>query len=214
MIDLEGELLYANNRCPAGEIWLNDSDVIILPKGKILRHADFVNLVFTRNIYGVLPLSAAYSFGPRVHPMAVLQQNTAHLSSSFLSPPLLSPRLFGFLPCTFRPLRSSWCSMPKTTKKAAAPKNPPRKCVKQCAAPDKPAPQKRTLKTWPASHAHRDRPARRGSPAGRKLHRRDYARGICPAGAETGSSALTDYGMASGGCVLRRGCQFFDPVCR
>ena len=64
MIDLEGALLYANNRCPAGEIWLNDSDVIILPKGKILRHADFVNLVFTRNIYGVLPLSAAYSFGP------------------------------------------------------------------------------------------------------------------------------------------------------
>jgi polysaccharide export outer membrane protein len=64
MVDLQGALLFANDCRPCGEIWLNDSDVIILPKSKILRHADFVNLVFTRNIYGVLPITGAYSFGP------------------------------------------------------------------------------------------------------------------------------------------------------
>lgn len=63
MLDLQRALLYANNPCPAGEIWLNDSDVIILPKGKILLTDDFINLVFTRGIYGVLPFSTSYTFG-------------------------------------------------------------------------------------------------------------------------------------------------------
>jgi len=54
MVDLQG-VLFAKQPCPAGEIWLSDSDVVIVPKGAILIADDFINLVFTRCIYGVLP---------------------------------------------------------------------------------------------------------------------------------------------------------------
>ncbi len=64
MVNLEGAMVYANQPCPAGEIWLNDSDVVIVPKSKILLADDFINLVFTRGIYGVIPVSGSYSFGP------------------------------------------------------------------------------------------------------------------------------------------------------
>ncbi|MGD0656082.1 MAG: polysaccharide biosynthesis/export family protein, partial [Thermoguttaceae bacterium] len=57
MIDLEGAL-FGRQPCPKGEIWIDDSDVIIVPKGPILQADDFINLVFTRGIYGVFPLTA------------------------------------------------------------------------------------------------------------------------------------------------------------
>jgi polysaccharide export outer membrane protein len=62
MVSLDGALRYANQPCPGGEIWLNDSDVIILPKSKILLTDDFINLVFTRGIYGVLPFTSTVSW--------------------------------------------------------------------------------------------------------------------------------------------------------
>jgi polysaccharide export outer membrane protein len=62
MVDLNGALRFANQPCPAGEIWLNDSDVIILPKSKILLTDDFINLVFTRGIYGVVPFATNISW--------------------------------------------------------------------------------------------------------------------------------------------------------
>ena len=61
MIDLDGAL-HGKTPCPPGEIWLSDSDVIIVPKSPILVADDFINLVFTRGIYGVLPLSASLNF--------------------------------------------------------------------------------------------------------------------------------------------------------
>lgn len=61
MINLEGAL-FANQPCPRGEIWIDDSDVIIVPKSKILIADDFINLVFTRGIYGVFPLNATINF--------------------------------------------------------------------------------------------------------------------------------------------------------
>lgn len=61
MVDLQGAL-YGKTACPAGEIWLNDSDVIIVPKGAILAADDFIDLVFTRGIYGVFPLQATINF--------------------------------------------------------------------------------------------------------------------------------------------------------
>ena len=54
MINLQAAL-FGHQPCPQGEIWIDDSDVIIVPKGPILVADDFINLVFTRGIYGVFP---------------------------------------------------------------------------------------------------------------------------------------------------------------
>ena len=60
-IDLQGALL-GHQPCPKGEIWIDDSDVIIVPKSAILVADDFINLVFTRGIYGVFPVIANLNF--------------------------------------------------------------------------------------------------------------------------------------------------------
>jgi polysaccharide biosynthesis/export protein len=61
MINLEGAL-FGNQPCPRGEIWIDDSDVIIIPKSKILVADDFINLTFTRGIYGVFPMVNSIQF--------------------------------------------------------------------------------------------------------------------------------------------------------
>jgi len=61
MVNLQ-PALYARQPYPPGEIWLSDSDVVIVPKGKILVADEFIELVFTRGIYGVFPLSSSISF--------------------------------------------------------------------------------------------------------------------------------------------------------
>ena len=58
MIDLRATL-HGKQPCPAGEIWLSDSDVVIVPKNPILVADDFIDLVFTRGIYGVFPMNAS-----------------------------------------------------------------------------------------------------------------------------------------------------------
>ncbi|MGA2255768.1 MAG: polysaccharide biosynthesis/export family protein [Thermoguttaceae bacterium] len=61
MVDLQGAL-RGRRPCPKGEIWLSDSDVIIVPKGRILEADDFINLVFTRGLYGVFPMYSSITF--------------------------------------------------------------------------------------------------------------------------------------------------------
>jgi len=61
MIDLQGAM-FGNQPCPKGEIWIDDSDVVIVPKGKILVTDDFINLVFTRGLYGVFPMTNSIQF--------------------------------------------------------------------------------------------------------------------------------------------------------
>lgn len=61
MLDLRGAL-YGKMPCPADEIWVNDADLIIIPKSPILVADDFINLVFTRGIYGVAPYSVSTAF--------------------------------------------------------------------------------------------------------------------------------------------------------
>jgi polysaccharide export outer membrane protein len=61
MVDVH-KALFGDDPCPWGEIWLSDSDVIIVPKSPILAADDFIDLVFTRGIYGVFPLSSQISF--------------------------------------------------------------------------------------------------------------------------------------------------------
>jgi len=60
-LDLQ-KTLWGNHACPADEIWVNDSDVVLVPKSQILLADDFINLVFTRGLYGIMPFSTSYAF--------------------------------------------------------------------------------------------------------------------------------------------------------
>ena len=56
-------VVQANLRYPASvEAALRDSDVVLIPKSPILCADDVINLVFTRGIYGVFPMSATLNF--------------------------------------------------------------------------------------------------------------------------------------------------------
>jgi len=57
-VDIRGAL-YGKRPCPSGEIWLRDSDVVVVPKSPILVADDFIELVFTRGIYGVVPFNVS-----------------------------------------------------------------------------------------------------------------------------------------------------------
>ncbi|MCA9246947.1 MAG: polysaccharide biosynthesis/export family protein [Planctomycetales bacterium] len=54
MLDLQGAL-YGKRPCPADEIWLSDSDLIVVPKTPIQIADEFIEQVFTRGVYGVVP---------------------------------------------------------------------------------------------------------------------------------------------------------------
>ena len=54
--------LRGKDLCPTDEIWLSDSDVILIAKGPILECDNFINMVFTRGIYGVVPFMSNLSF--------------------------------------------------------------------------------------------------------------------------------------------------------
>lgn len=60
-LDLRGALL-GKRPCPADEIWIRDSDLVVVPKSSILLADDFIELVFTRGIYGVVPFSTNISY--------------------------------------------------------------------------------------------------------------------------------------------------------
>jgi polysaccharide export outer membrane protein len=54
MLDLRGAL-YARRPVPADDIWLNDSDIVLVPKSPIQQVDDFIDQVFTRGIYSAIP---------------------------------------------------------------------------------------------------------------------------------------------------------------
>jgi polysaccharide biosynthesis/export protein len=49
--------LFGHSPCPADEIWLRDSDVVVVPKRAILVVDDAISLIFTRGLYGVVPFN-------------------------------------------------------------------------------------------------------------------------------------------------------------
>jgi polysaccharide export outer membrane protein len=53
-LDLQGAL-YGKRPAPSDELWLRDADIIVVPKSPILWADEFIELVFTRGIYGVMP---------------------------------------------------------------------------------------------------------------------------------------------------------------
>jgi polysaccharide export outer membrane protein len=61
-LDLRGSL-YGHRPCPADEIWLNDSDIVLVPKTGILVAQNVIDLVFKQGVFKVVPfrLTAAYS---------------------------------------------------------------------------------------------------------------------------------------------------------
>lgn len=61
MLDLRGAL-YGKRPAPTDEIWLNDSDILIVPKSPILVLDDWISLVFTRGIYGVVPINFGVNY--------------------------------------------------------------------------------------------------------------------------------------------------------
>lgn len=53
-LDLSGVAL-GKVPVPADDIWIRPNDIIIVPKSPILRLSEFIDLVFTRTIYAVMP---------------------------------------------------------------------------------------------------------------------------------------------------------------
>lgn len=53
-LDLKGAL-YGKRPAPSDEIWIRDADIVIVPKSPILWADEFIELVFTKGIYGVVP---------------------------------------------------------------------------------------------------------------------------------------------------------------
>jgi polysaccharide biosynthesis/export protein len=62
VVHMQSTMMFNHQPCPAGEIWLDDGDIVMVPKTPILIVDDFINLYFTRGIYAVLPFSTFYSF--------------------------------------------------------------------------------------------------------------------------------------------------------
>ncbi|HWB11517.1 MAG TPA: polysaccharide biosynthesis/export family protein [Pirellulales bacterium] len=60
-LDLRGPL-YGKRPCPADEIWLNDSDIVLVPKSGILVADNIISLLFTQGLYGIAPFSTATTF--------------------------------------------------------------------------------------------------------------------------------------------------------
>ncbi len=61
MLDLQGAV-YGRRPTPADEIWVRDGDVIIVPSKPIQRFDNWVRLIFTEGIYGVMPFTTSYNF--------------------------------------------------------------------------------------------------------------------------------------------------------
>ena len=54
MLDVRGAL-YGRRPVPADEIWLNDSDIVVVPKMPIQAVNEFIELVFVRGLYSIFP---------------------------------------------------------------------------------------------------------------------------------------------------------------
>jgi polysaccharide export outer membrane protein len=55
MLDVRGAL-YGRRPVPADDIWLNDSDIVIVPKTPIQQVDEFIEQIFTRGLYSVVPI--------------------------------------------------------------------------------------------------------------------------------------------------------------
>jgi polysaccharide biosynthesis/export protein len=59
-IDIRGAL-YGERPAPSDEIWLRDSDIVVVPKMPIRRADDLIELYLTRGVYSAFPIGFGYS---------------------------------------------------------------------------------------------------------------------------------------------------------
>jgi polysaccharide export outer membrane protein len=59
-LDINGAQL-GKRPCPADEIWLRDSDIVLVPKTPLRRADDFIELTFTRGIYAIAPAQTFFA---------------------------------------------------------------------------------------------------------------------------------------------------------
>lgn len=59
-IDVRGAL-YGERPAPADEIWLRDSDIVVIPKMPVTRVDDVIDLYLTRGLYRAFPIFFGYS---------------------------------------------------------------------------------------------------------------------------------------------------------
>lgn len=62
MVDIRGAV-YGRRPTPADEIWLNDSDIVLIPKTPIQMVDEVVEQVFTRGLYAAIPLELIWGQG-------------------------------------------------------------------------------------------------------------------------------------------------------
>jgi len=56
------DILYGRRPCSRGEIWIADGDVIILRKNGLQLANDFIDMTFTRGLYGIVPIGVSMNF--------------------------------------------------------------------------------------------------------------------------------------------------------
>jgi polysaccharide export outer membrane protein len=61
LLDIRGAL-YGKVPCPADEIWINDSDIVVVPKAPIRVFDDYVKLIFTEGLYHIVPFGTNVNF--------------------------------------------------------------------------------------------------------------------------------------------------------
>lgn len=64
-VNIQGAL-NGRQPCPQGEIWLRDSDIVLVPKHPVQRFDEWVDLIFTRGIYGVMPNQVFFGTASRL----------------------------------------------------------------------------------------------------------------------------------------------------
>jgi polysaccharide biosynthesis/export protein len=47
--------LYNSRKLEADDIWLRDNDIVIVPKCPLQVIDDYITLIFTKGIYGIVP---------------------------------------------------------------------------------------------------------------------------------------------------------------
>jgi polysaccharide export outer membrane protein len=62
--------LYNSRSLQADDIWLRDNDIVIVPKCPLQVLDDYINLLFTKGIYGIVPFTTSVSFFKELSPVA------------------------------------------------------------------------------------------------------------------------------------------------